>query len=295
MFTQILVPLDGSTLAERALPYAQQLTLSGTTLHLVRVVDAFRDLRWSPYLPAMLPTTVDEIVNAETKTVTTYLQAVQQRLQVSSVRTATPQVLGTTAETLLEYERTAQIDLVVMATHGRSGVARFALGSVADHLVHHGSVPLLLVHAFATSASLARLVLPLDGSPLAEQGLTVARTLAGQVAREVLLLRVVATEEERPEAERYLTGIAQHLQGAQVTCTQQVTMGDPTTAILNAAGNERTIVMATHGRSGLARWTLGSVADRVAHHTQSAVLLVRAGAVAPHESLATATTAGVGR
>jgi nucleotide-binding universal stress UspA family protein len=295
MFTQILIPLDGSTLAERALPYAQQLALPGATLHLVRVVDVFQYLTWSPFAPPLLPATVDEMVNAEYEAADAYLHAVQQRLPGAGVRVAALEVRGNAAQTLLDYEGATHIDLVVMATHGRSGLARFALGSVADQLVHHGSVPLLLVHAFGTPATLERLLVPLDGSPLAEQGLAVARTLASQVACELLLLHVIGKEEERPGAERYLAEEAQYLRAAQIACAQQVTLGNPAAVILDAAGNGRTIVMATHGRSGPARWALGSVADRVAHHTQSAVLLIRAGAVAAHEPLSTATAAGIGR
>ena len=122
MITQILVPLDGSTLAERALPYAQHLALlTGATLHLARVVDMFQYARWSPFPPTMAPDNVEGLLNAEAATAHAYLHAAP--MQVAAVH-----VTESIAETLLAYARVAHIGLVVMASHRRRGALRARVG-----------------------------------------------------------------------------------------------------------------------------------------------------------------------
>ena len=168
-----------------------------------------------------------------------------------------------------------------MCSHGRTGLARFALGSVAEHLLRHGTAPVLLVRPFGDPVSLEHAVVPLDGSERAEKALQVVDQLARSVVHEVTLLRVIGAAEEGPEAERYLEEVAARLTQKHLVCSRRVTQGDPAEAILDVAGTDKLVVLATRGRSGLMRWALGSVADRVAHGGAAAVLLVRAGA-APH-------------
>ncbi|HWE63753.1 MAG TPA: universal stress protein [Chloroflexota bacterium] len=167
------------------------------------------------------------------------------------------------------------IDLVVLCSHGRRGLARLALGSVAERLLHDGSAPQLLVRAFGPPLTLARAVVPLDESTLAEQALTVLAALAGSVVYEVTLLRVIAAPEERLAAEHYLAAVARRLP-VPLIVRRLVEQGDPAERITAVAGVEALVLMATHGRSGLARLALGSVADRVAHGEVAGVLLVRA-------------------
>ena len=97
------------------------------------------------------------------------------------------------------------------------------------------------------------------------------------MVHEVRLLRAIGADEEELEAERYLVAEARRLRQKQLVCHYQVIRGDPAQAIIEAAGSEVLVVMATHGRSGLTRWALGSVADRVAHGGVAGVLLVRTG------------------
>jgi nucleotide-binding universal stress UspA family protein len=92
----------------------------------------------------------------------------------------------------------------------------------------------------------------------------------------VTLLRVIAAPDEGPAAERYLDAVALRLPGEGLVCRRQVAQGNPAQVISDVAGTDMLVVMATHGRSGLTRWALGSVADRVARHAAAAVLLVRA-------------------
>jgi nucleotide-binding universal stress UspA family protein len=284
MFQQIMVPLDGSELAERALPCAERLGVAtGATLHLVHVVELMPPPT-GPFALAYMPSSIHgDLVAQETQQATAYLDKMRERVAASGVHVRTEQMLGIAAATLLDYERDAGIDLIVMCSHGRTGLARFALGSVAEHLLRHGGAPVLLVRPFGDPepVTLQHAVVPLDGSERAEEALRVVDHLARYVLHEVTLLRVIGAAEEGPEAERYLAEVAARLTQKHLVCSRRVTQADPAEAIIDVAGTDKLVVMATHGRSALTRWALGSVADRVAHGGVAAVLLVRAGA-APH-------------
>jgi nucleotide-binding universal stress UspA family protein len=282
MFQQIMVPLDGSELAERALPCAARLGVAtGATLHLVHVVELMPPPT-GPFALAYMPSGIHgDLVAQETQQATEYLAKMRERVAANGVPVRTEQMLGIAAAALLDYERDAGIDLVVMCSHGRTGLARFALGSVAERLLRHGTAPVLLVRPFGDAVTLEQAVVPLDGSERAEEALRVVDHLAHRVLHEVTLLRVIDAAEEGPEAERYLEAVAARLTQKHLACSRRVTQGDPAEAILDVAGTDKLVVMATRGRSALTRWALGSVADRVAHGGAAAVLLVRAGAAAP--------------
>src|SRR2546421_2268521 len=127
MLQQIMVPLDGSGRAERALPSAERLGVAtGAGLHLVHVVELAPPLT-GPFAPASLPGSVyDDLVAHETQQATAYLDKMRERLAAGGVPVRTEQMVGYAAATLLDDERDADIDLVVMCSHGRSGLARFA-------------------------------------------------------------------------------------------------------------------------------------------------------------------------
>lgn len=272
MFGQILVPLDGSELAERALPCAERLAQAGGgRIHLVRVRDLLAQAAWAP-IPAYVP---DDLCVREGQEVQAYLASQRARAAAGGLAVQTAALNGNVAATLLDYEREAGIDLVVMCSHGRSGLARFALGSVAERLLRYGTAPLLLVRAFDAPVALAHAVVPLDGSARAEHALEMIAHLEGVVVREVTLLRVIDRPAEGPAADDYLAVIAKRLP-ERLTVHHHVEQGDPAARIIAAAGTEGLVVMATHGRIGMARWALGSVADRVAHGGVAGLLLLRA-------------------
>jgi nucleotide-binding universal stress UspA family protein len=220
----------------------------------------------------------DDLVAQDTQHATAYLDRMRERVAANGVHVRTEQMVGYAAAALLDYERDAGIDLVVMCSHGRSGLARFALGSVAERLLHHGAAPVLLVRPFGAPVTLQHAVVPLDGSERAEEALRVVDQLAHDIVHEVTLLRVIGAAQEGPEAERYLDEVAPRLTQEHLACRRRVEQGDPAETIIDVAGTDKLVVMATRGRSGLLRWALGSVADRVARGGAAAVLLVRAGA-----------------
>ncbi len=146
LFGTILVPLDGSELAERALPYAQQLARElGSRLILLRVInglDLAGSLGFSGFLPAEV---FDAALQDEQRAAAEYLQGVAERIRAVGLAAEWVLKTGDPAGEIVEYEREGKASLVVMSTHGRSGLSRWVYGSVADRVLRGGAVPVLLI------------------------------------------------------------------------------------------------------------------------------------------------------
>ncbi len=300
----ILVPLDGSTLAEQALPLATRIaqrTGSKLRLGLVHQPPVAR-------LDTLGPRAVASLDLAIRKTERSYLRGVQARLREQGVRLSSAVVLtGTVGPAIATYVSELGIDLVVMATHGRGGLRRAWLGSVADSLIRHLEVPVLLVRPAEDGGSprvspkADQILVPLDGSPLAENALNPAARLAPVWNAELTLLQVVVpvplptdlslpiptqydaelTALSRTQAQDYLDSAADRLRGDGLRVTAAAVIGwNPAETILSAAGSGRVrmVALATHGRSGLRRLMLGSVADKLVRGADVPVLVYRSGA-----------------
>jgi nucleotide-binding universal stress UspA family protein len=299
-FRSILVPLDGSPLAEQALPLAADLAgRAGAKLRLAlvhRVPPAPLDPASARMFTAM------EL--ATRKSERSYLRALQTRLREGGTRLSSAVTLtGAVGQTLTGYVRELGLDLVVMATHGRGGLRRAWLGSVADHLVRSLEVPVLLVRPSdggrpAKAPAVERILVPLDGSSLAEEALETAAELARLWQAEVSLLQVVSPVVTVPDpmfaapsaydqdmtalclkqAEEYLDDLVGELRakGLRASCAAMVGWSAAET-ILTAARPERAslIVLASHGRTGLSRLALGSVADKLIRGSDVPVLVRR--------------------
>lgn len=315
MYDRILVPLDGSELAEQVLPYVEILApkLQAEVLFL-RAINPELLARYSPEGP--LPVDIYErIIEAETAVATEYLDNVAKRLRAGGVVVRRETVFGPPASAIIDAaNRGPGTTLVAMTTHGRTGLARFALGSVAELVVRGADAPVLLVRALAERpTALAPIMVPLDGSPLAEAILPSVEALAPALAAPVLLVRALE-RHEAPDADiylaevdgaghplpewmflhtfhlaqiqEYLERVSERLRRAGVVeVCSQVVGGPAAAAITNTALRERVglIAMATHGRSGIVRWALGSVADRILHTATVPVLLVRGREQPPQE------------
>ena len=277
MSRHIMVPLDGSELAERALPCAERLALAANaTLHLVRIVEP---LVKRSYVPAASYT---DLIVAKEAAATAYLSALREQRTTAYRLVQTTVLIGDPSALLVDYERDASIDLVVMCSHGRTGLARFILGSIAERLLRHGTAHVLLIRPFGMPACLPHIVVPLDGSGRAEVALQILTDLLPDTVRDITLLRVIDAPGDGPEAERYLGGIVDRLRQdasplRDAAYATRIACGDPAQLIVDTAGAEKMVVMATHGRSGPVRAALGSVAERVVHGGTAGVLLVRAG------------------
>jgi nucleotide-binding universal stress UspA family protein len=297
----ILVPLDGSERAETALQVAQEVAEDlNTPLVLARIVPVTMVPLASAYMP-LPPEAYQQLVDDQRRLASDYLT---QQAELLRKRGLTVRILlaeGDAASALLDICSDERIGLVVMTTHGRTGLVRFALGSVADRMVRYGHVQVLLLRsdggnskvpgAAGTSAAarcgyLDRILLPLDGSALAETALPIVSELAGSVVHNIILERVVpftATEHARQLAMNYLNVNANELKAqlANRECIVSARARDgvvPSEKIIEDAEQEgRLIVMATHGWGGVKRWALGSVTDQVVHVAHVPVLVVHSG------------------
>jgi nucleotide-binding universal stress UspA family protein len=284
----ILVPLDGSERSERALPIAERLAAGfGSTLLLVQVIEptaTFRDLAGE----VMLPQVYRQLAEIEDEVTHKYLNRVALEARQRGRQVKTRGLRGQPAPTLLDLAKSARVDLVVMASHGAGGVERFAFGSVADRMIRHGTVPVLLVVRpwgdERRYLNLARALVPLDGSETAEAALDMVRQLAGRLLHAVTLVRVVdpgGPAGETATARGYLQTTRERLatELAERGCTvdELVLYGRPEEQIIERSQDGYDLlVLSTHGRSGPERWLLGSVADRVLQGARIPVLLARA-------------------
>lgn len=291
----MLVPLDGSERAERALPLARRLARAmESQLLLLRVLPI---TAWpvgaSPGLSVPLdPRTYQNLIDEETRTAREYLEQVAATLQADGLTARTSLMRGDPAAVILDAQQRERVGLIVMATQGRTGLARVALGSVADRVVRgepapQTRAPVLLVRAAGgddrSPVRLDSALVPLDGSALGEAALETVIGLAGRVLRRITLVRVVRPEVpagETTEARRYLDEVsarlAQRLVDHQVTVESAVLYGDPAAEIARSAeGEADLVIMATRARTGVERWAYGSVADGVLRDVRAPLLLVR--------------------
>jgi nucleotide-binding universal stress UspA family protein len=284
MLKRILLPTDGSELSERALAIAATIAAAqGAEVVLACVV-------WPPWWTATDHTTYEysspelyeQIIEAMEVDARAALDRLSQDLAERNVRTRTILLKGSPALELLALEERERPDLVVMATHGRTGLARFALGSVADRLVREGISPVLVVRSFSPAVGrIERVLVALDGSSLAEEALNMVEALAGKPLRLVKLLRVVGSDIDLASASAYMSSIALRMENAGLEAVQAIRVDDdPARVIESEAQSVDLVVLATHGRGGFDRLRHGSVAERAIRYLTVPALLVRAGATA---------------
>jgi nucleotide-binding universal stress UspA family protein len=308
MLKMILLPLDGSPLAERALPYAAALARrAGHRVVLVEAVQA------NP-LPGVDAS--DARVEVAGRAGNT-LRGAARRLAAMAVTAEPHTYYADPVHAILHAADRQAADVIVMSTHGRGGFGRMLYGSVADQVLRHASVPVLLVpsiveHAWPSDRPL-RLLIPLDGSTLAEDALQSAELLAEVLESRSTLLRVVEPpsqplhgdgcaylpfdqDAELADARRYLQDQVGRLRerGRQAEAT--VAVGPSARVIAEIARGQEAdvIVMTTHGHGGLSRLILGSVATSVLRRTTVPLLLARPSGLHRDEPGHPVTAAGRG-
>ncbi len=301
MIHSILVPLDGSEFAEHALPAALALARrTGASLHLAQVHVPLPDVEGA----GLLSPEVDQRVRDAERA---YLdRAVRRVAAVAPVAVTAAVPVGAVGDELVGAARACAADLVVMTTHGRGAFSRFWLGSVADELVRRGPTPVLLLRPpdgradLATEPALRHLLVPLDGTPQAEQVLESAADLATVLGARITILRVVRPvavpgydlagyasagadllllEQQQRTADDYLRRVREWFRERRLDVEMRRVVHDqPAAAILETARDDGCdlIALATHGRGGLARVLLGSVADKVVRGATGAVFVYRA-------------------
>ena len=152
MYSRVVVPLDGSEFAEEALPHATQLAgFINAPLHLVRVADFARLQQYGPFGVAVESVSFDELFVEEQESARQYLETMVAKLATPDLAVTSEQRHGSVVSELLAATRPE--DVIVMASHGRGGVTRWFLGSVAEDFVRRATVPVLLVPARAAMAA----------------------------------------------------------------------------------------------------------------------------------------------
>ncbi|HEY7877019.1 MAG TPA: universal stress protein [Gemmatimonadaceae bacterium] len=299
MVYRIVVPLDGSPASEQALPVALGIAQRDrAAIELVHVHESLPPYR-TQGAPTLDPGLDDELRKGGER----YLEAVARRLRQNTGVEARHTLLdGPISATLAEHIKTQRADLVVMTTHGRSGLSRMWLGSTAVDMVRRLECPVLLVRpdesAKATTAhepsrSFQRTLLPLDGSPAAEAAIDHALAVVGDVGAFVLLhvmlpLMYFAPEpsslvypdetEMQTATEDYLQRVAAPMRARGMDVeTHVVRHPVPARAIVDFAESSGVdlIAMETHGRTGVSRLLMGSVADKVVRSAPVPVLVHR--------------------
>ncbi|HLF04112.1 MAG TPA: universal stress protein [Dehalococcoidia bacterium] len=288
MFNKVLVTLDGSPLAESILSW-------------VPVISKAASVQEVTLLTVIEEGTPEQLHQAEG-----YLKSQADRLKQEATRSgvaapamkvmaARSPIVGV-ASTILKFAEDGGMDLIVLSTHGRSGFDRWSMGSVAEKLLKGSDIPLFLVRSTETAsmepAQLRRFLVPVDGSDLSEHALPHAEQLARSAGAEVTLLYVEAPPEigadhgpsataqaqKRKDVLTYLGTLLPVLAQAGIPAKRQIRTGYPAEEIVREVehGDMDLVIMSSHGRAGIARATLGSVADRVLRTSPVPVMLVPA-------------------
>ncbi|HET8524279.1 MAG TPA: universal stress protein [Thermomicrobiales bacterium] len=299
--TLILVPLDGSPLAEQAIPYASALAgAQGTLLFLQATSDTEPVYGFLGNIEA----TRDEVGAAYVEGARQELAAAQERWQQVTPTVETMVVSGDPADEILRVAGERKCSMIVMASHGRGALGRWTFGSVADRVARTSSVPVMIVRPQDAMPEIAlpvirRVLVPLDGSKLSQEALPVAGSIASRLGISVLLVRVINVTQAlapypsmaaayppevyqqleadmRTDAQNSLDPAAKTLTSQGVEVSTAVESGGAAHSIEDATEQGDIIVMTSHGRSGIRRWLLGSVAEQLVRHATVPVILVRA-------------------
>ena len=300
-YQKILVPLDGSKLAEKALPYAQDIAIkSGSEISLLNVRLPAED----PYHPILKPY-LDKVANNLNRDIKNQMPKRKKHVEIYPLTVSGSEFVRHPAEGIVDYSLKEKIDLIIMASHGHSGIKHWALGGVSDRLLHMSNIPVLLIRAGGNSSNtFDRILAPLDGSELAECILKhVTKIAAVYNSSKIVFLRVVEpffhvvqgegdggdhvyTEKEihdielknKSSAKNYLEKVMDKVGPERSITKAEVLAGNVAETIIDYSRNNDIglVIMSTHGHSGMNRWTLGSITERVLRYSELPVLLVRA-------------------
>jgi nucleotide-binding universal stress UspA family protein len=312
MFQHILVPLDGSARAERAIPVAARIArATGGSIVLLQVVAPQNE--YSIYSVQSTIITPEEVEVTRTHAAD-YLKAVALKDDLEGVGVHTEVLIGSVAPTLCSFAQSSTADLIVLCSHGYTGLKRWFLGSVADVVTRTAPVPVLILREggplpmeAALNGGTQRALVPVDGSPLSEAAIEPAAQLIAALAAPgpaaLHLLRVVKfpdryghtksqanielemIEQAVQASQAYLTSLMERLQKGTIghlnlALSASVESGSDVAGAIIETG-ERTengcglMAMSTHGRSGWGRWVIGSITERVLHSSKLPLFVVR--------------------
>lgn len=283
MYERILVPLDSSELAERALPFAEGLARK---LH-GEVILLTAHILGDPF---------ERLLRA-------YLEKRVVELQSLGIRASSLVVEGNAANEILDFSEKNGIGLIIISSHGRAGPSIWPLGSVANKVLQRSRIPVLLIRSgqleeVIAERELQKILVTLDGSQFAEEIISYVEGLAKEMGSEIILLRVIEpikfpyletydAECERyekdfmaraeKEARHYLSKKENTLRDKGVKVSSTLLIGKPAETILQYARDNSAslIALATHGFSGITKWAYGSIASKLIERSPKPILLVR--------------------
>ncbi len=299
MFDRILMPLDGSPESEKIRSWVVGLAVElEAVVDLLAVIDptqlkssAAGDQQVDP----------DGLTEEESKFARDYLRTQADWLQERGVTVASHVATGDPAEVIVEQAIQLDSRLIAMVTHRRSAVMRGILGSVADRVLHHTGVPIMMVRpgevaGFENGEGLPRtVVVPLDGSNFAEAAIPFAEAISKHAGGEVIYITGVAPNSsyaayvmadpamtpaqrggKRRELDDYLEEVTERSTSRGVKASNLHALRTAADAIIDEVSktSDRMIVMTSHGSSGIRRWLLGSVADKVIRTSEHPVIVI---------------------
>ncbi|MGZ8488107.1 MAG: universal stress protein [Candidatus Binatia bacterium] len=299
MYSKILVPLDGSKTAEKVLPYARHL--AGKFKIPVELLAVLDIAEMATHISAERARHLDTMIEDGMRASTTYLRGIATTFPEGNVTCTVEK--DRAEEAIIGNAGADGGTLIAMATHGRSGMDRFLLGSVTEKVLRGSANPLVLVRAkeeakTSGEAPFKSIIVPLDGSELAESVIPLAVTMAQKLDLEVVLFRAYhmpynayggddgymvnydeLIDSVRDEAKEYLdkkvAEVTKHGVAKVSVLSKEGFAGDEIIA-LGHKTPDGLIAMCSHGRSGVKRWVLGSVTENVVRHSDAPVLVVRA-------------------
>lgn len=280
---KILVPIDGSEIGNQALPWAKLLAeKGGFDLQLLRSYHPLASVYSYPDFATPPPVAYD--LSGFARHAKKHLEILSKEYNLDDPEMTVQE--GESAETILSRSESDDVELVVMSSHGRTGLGRWLLGSTATKVLRGGCKPVLVVKAQEEQpeAKLERVLVPLDGSDLSEEAVPHALKLQKVLGCKVRLFRSVdftpypvadvqkALEREMSEAERYLESVKAKY--PEVEFESEVRAVGVSKGILDAAEDCDVILMSAHGMSGFERWLLGSVTEKVLNRSNKPVYIV---------------------
>jgi nucleotide-binding universal stress UspA family protein len=304
--TVVLAPVDGSTRALHAVPWAAKLAGPDGTVVLLRVVPPQPDYAESLFSLVGAEERVREIQDAWTRTAKADMDEAEALLSGSGVTVEQVVAEGEPDEEIVAAAARRGVQMIAMASHGRGAVGRAIFGSVADRVARTAPVPVLILRPpdedVVPSVAVSRIVVPLDGSEIAARALPVASELAEHLAAPVHVIRAVDAalslpmasgvfgagpvvdanvtdqiwEEAEAEARSTVTAAVSQLQSEGVDASGGIVIGSPFFAISEAIEPGDLLTLTSHGRGGVRRWLLGSVAEKLVREAKAPVMLVPA-------------------
>jgi nucleotide-binding universal stress UspA family protein len=289
MYRRILVPLDGSKLAEIALIYAEELG---------------RAFSSEVTLMGICEPAESQYLNMQRL----YIEKLAERVKSHAkggvrIKVESVSLIGEPPEEIIKYAKENGISLTIMTTHGRSGIMPRAMGSTADRVLRRTSMPILLIRAEAPTPRVGRgifskILVPLDGSDTGEVILPYIEELAGKLDSAVILFQAVApgqhvhtvggldyvsftnqqVESMRAEAQVYLEKVGSKLTDITAAVKSEVRIGDAAREVINFADemDAGLVAVSSHGHSSIKQWVFGSVTHKILQAGNKSVLLVKA-------------------